>query len=170
MAFAAVRSPDELLRFVIDHGPLTDLPFRIFEQVPSAKNSSPNDPVSEELMYSALDSVHHGLGYAEIFRGLLRLKVQSSPRKLTSSFESKTSSDFDTIGSLLGSLQLVGDSKRGIRFKMGPPDLLGALWFQLGLNYPMRHFECARFVKACLKQAQALACAQTPSSAATSTK
>jgi hypothetical protein len=126
-AFASVKSPDELLRFVNNHGPVTDLLFQVRENMPQDQQG---DPRSKDQPYFLLKSVHHDLGYAENFRELLRLKAQGDPGRLASYFESKAAVDFD----ILGSVQLVGDSKRGVRFKMGPPELLGALLYQLGLK------------------------------------
>jgi hypothetical protein len=124
-AFALVKSPDELVRFVNDHGPLTDHFFQICENRP---------PPYTDQMYLVLEPVHTDLHEAEIFRELLRLKAQGNTRKLASYFESRAAFGFCGRGSPLGIVQLVGDSKRGVRFKMGPPDLLGAMWYQLGLK------------------------------------
>ena len=34
----------------------------------------------------------------------------------------------------MGRVELVGDPSTGLRLTMRPPDLLGALWYQLGLK------------------------------------
>jgi len=116
-AFASVKSPDELLSFVNDHGPLTTDP-------------SPRNP---EIFAFAGESVGSILDNAKMFRELLRLKAQGNLRKLASYFESNKPAYF-RFDDLIGRVELVGDSKTGLRLKMRLPDLLRALWYQLGLK------------------------------------
>ena len=73
------------------------------------------------------------LGSAKMFGDLLRLKAQGNTRKLASYFESNKPAYF-RFDDLIGRVELVGDSKTGLRLKMRLPDLLGALWYQLGLK------------------------------------
>ena len=78
-AFALVKSPKELLRFVSDHGLLTArfLPL-----------SPPNALLSKmRKLLSGGESVDTALGRAKMFGELLRLKAQGNTRKLASYFE-----------------------------------------------------------------------------------
>ena len=111
-AFAAVSTPDRLLRFVNDHGPLK-----------TGLRRSEDEPV---VRYPTVSPVDSDLKCAEEFREVLRLKAQGRPKKLASYFEGYWHS--------VGRVFLVGDSKWGVRFEVRPPHLLGALWYQLGLK------------------------------------
>ena len=53
--------------------------------------------------------------------------------KLASYFESHKPAYF-RYGGLMGGVDLAGDSKTGLRLRMRPPNLLGALWYQFGLK------------------------------------
>ncbi len=129
--FAAVKSPSELLRFVNLHGPLTT----------RFRSPSPGDkPRSIEVaakIRKALggggESVRSHLHTAEIFRELIRLQAQDNPEKVASYFETNGPIP-SSSNSLISRVELVGDSSRGLRFRLQPPHLLGALWYQLGLK------------------------------------
>jgi hypothetical protein len=118
-AFASVKSPEELVRFVNDHGPLRT-------------DHSPSPPNPKMLVFRG-ESVRSILDCAKMFRELLLLKAQGDPRKLASYFESNRSADLRFDG-VIGRVELVGDPSTGLRLKMRPPNLLGALWCQLGLK------------------------------------
>jgi hypothetical protein len=125
-AFASVKTADELLRFVNDRGPLTAhfLP-----------PSSPNAELAAKMrkLLSDGESVDAGLENAKMFGDLLRLKSRGNPRKLASYFESDKLANF-SVRNLIGRVELVGDPDKGLRLKICPPHLLGALWYQLGLK------------------------------------
>jgi hypothetical protein len=123
--FALIKTAKGLLRFVNDHGPLTArlLPL-----------SPPNERLAKmRQLLSRGESVDLSLGHAKMFAELLRLKSQGETRKLASYFESDKPSDF-SVRDLIGRVELVGDPNKGLRLKMCPPHLLGALWYQLGLK------------------------------------
>lgn len=123
--FALVKSPEELLRFVNDYGPLTAHYLRL---------SPPNDLLSKmrKLAFGG-EPVDKDLGSAKMFGDLLRLKAQGNTRKLASYFESEMHPR-GRSRNLMGRVELVGDRRTGVRLKLCPPDLLGALWYQLGLK------------------------------------
>jgi hypothetical protein len=79
------------------------------------------------------ESVDAGLENAKMFGDLLRLKSRGNPRKLASYFESDKLANF-SVRNLIGRVELVGDPDKGLRLKICPPRLLGALWYQLGLK------------------------------------
>ncbi len=120
-AFATIKSPDELLRFINDHGPLTTVCF---------PPSPPNEVAASMRRVIGGEFVAIDLENAKIFRDLLRLKAQGDTRRLASCLESDKSVSFRSIGRV----ELVGDSKSGVRLKLCPPDLLAALRYQLGLK------------------------------------
>jgi hypothetical protein len=124
--FALIKTAKELLRFVNDHGPLTAhfLP-----------PSSPNAELAAKMrkLLSGGESVDAGLENAKMFGDLLRLKSQGNPRKLALYFESDKLAYF-SFRNLIGRVELVGDPDKGLRLKICPPHLLGALWYQLGLK------------------------------------
>ena len=123
--FASVKTAEQLLRFVNDHGPLTA---RFLPRSP------PNDLAAKmQKLLSAGESVDVGLGNAKMFDELLRLKAQGNTRKLASHFESNKHPS-NRSRNLMGRVELVGDSGVGLRLKVCPPDLLGALWYQLALK------------------------------------
>jgi hypothetical protein len=123
-AFASIKSPDELLRFVNHHGLLT-----------TVRRPSSETERSRNLWTLSAESVSCDLDFAKMFRQLLRLKAEGNPRKLASYFELKCALETaDIFGSGMASVELAGDPKRGIRFKVCPPNFLGALWYQLGLK------------------------------------
>jgi hypothetical protein len=123
--FALIKTDKALLRFVNDHGPLTArlLPL-----------SPPNELLAKmQKLLSRGESVDLGLGHANMFADLVRLKSQGDTRKLASYFESDKPLDF-SLRDLIGRVELVADANKGLRLKMCPPDLLGAMWYQLGLK------------------------------------
>jgi hypothetical protein len=123
--FERVKSPRELLRFVNVYGPLTDhfLPL-----------SPPNELLAKmQKLLSRGESVDLGLEQAKMFGDLLRLKSQGNTRKLASYLESDKPTHF-SFRNLIGRVELVGDPNKGLRLKVCPPHLLGALWYQLGLK------------------------------------
>jgi hypothetical protein len=122
--FASIKTANELLRFVNDHGPLTAhfLPL-----------SPPNELLAKmRKSLSRGESVDLGLEHAKMFEDLLRLKSQDT-RKLASYFESDKPAHI-SFRDLIGRVELVGDPNKGLRLKIRPPHLLGALWYQLGLK------------------------------------
>jgi hypothetical protein len=120
-AFAAVTTPEALARFVNDHGLLTWSGFHFFH---------PNDPAFKD--FPAGEPVRLGLAAAEMFRELLQFRASSNFRKLASHFQSKIAGFVG--GGQTGIVELLPDPERGIRLKISPPTLLGALWYQLALK------------------------------------
>jgi hypothetical protein len=118
-AFASVKTPEALLSFVGDHGPLT---WRGFHHH--------NDPVFKN--FPAGEPVPLGLANAEMFRELLQLQALGDTSKLASHFESKIAGLVG--GEQTGTVELLPDPEKGIRLKVTPPTLLGALWYQLALK------------------------------------
>jgi hypothetical protein len=118
-AFASVKTPEALLSFVGDHGPLTwrDLHHQ-------------SDPIFKD--FPAGEPVPLGLANAEMFRELLQLHALGDARKLASHFESKIAGFVG--GGQTGTVELLPDPEKGIRLKVTPPTLLGALWYQLALK------------------------------------
>jgi hypothetical protein len=119
--FASVKSDRHLLRFVNCYGPLTDhfLP-------------PPNKAMAYARKLFGGESVEGDLDNAKMFRELLRLKSQDT-KKLASYFESDKPAHI-SFRNLIGRVELVGDPNKGVRLKICPPHLLGALWYQLGLK------------------------------------
>jgi hypothetical protein len=123
--FSLVKTAKELLRFVNDHGPLTARFFPL---------SPPNDVATKmRKFFSSGESVGEGLGNAKMFDDFLRLKAEGNTRKLASYFESDKHPP-NRYRNLMGRVELVADSSIGLRLRLRPPDLLGALWYQLGLK------------------------------------
>jgi hypothetical protein len=123
--FSLVKTATELLRFVNDHGPLTA---RFLPRSP------PNDLAAKmRKLLSSGESVDAGLGNAKMFGDCLRLKAEGNTRKLASYFESDKYPR-NRYRNLMGRVELVADSRVGLRLMLRPPDLLGALWYQLGLK------------------------------------
>ncbi len=118
-AFASVRAPDELLKFINDHGPLT------WGGTSIAKETNFKD-------FPAGEPVPLGLADAEMFRELLQLRALGNPKKIASHFESKIAGFVG--GGQAGLVEVLPDSERGIRLKVTPPTLLGAMWYQLALK------------------------------------
>ena len=79
-----------------------------------------------EFVVSILDT-------AKVFRELVRLKAQGNPRRLATYFGSNRPA-YLGLGGMIGSVELVSDSNTGLGLKMRPPNLLGAMWYQLGLK------------------------------------
>jgi hypothetical protein len=118
-AFASVKSPEGLVRFVNDHG--------------SLETDHSRSPPNPKMFVFRGESVRFILDCAKMFRELLRLKAQGDPRKLASYFESNRPAHLK-FGGVIGRVELVVDPLTGLRLKMRPPNLLGALWCQLGLK------------------------------------
>jgi hypothetical protein len=78
------------------------------------------------------ESVSLDLEHAKIFGDLLRLKSKGNTRKLASYFDSNKPADFSFRQ--LGRVELVADPNKGLRLIVRMPDLLGALWYQLGVK------------------------------------
>jgi hypothetical protein len=117
-AFASIQSPGELLRFVNGHGPLT---WRGTE--------GPDLPGLET--FPAGEPVTLGLTEAGIFRDLLASQALGDVRRVASHFK-KISGIVG--GGQAGRVELLPDQERGIRLKVTPPTLLGAMWYQLALK------------------------------------
>jgi hypothetical protein len=67
-----------------------------------------------------------------VFRELLRLKQHGSPKKVASLFRA---SFFETMNvKHVTVVDFAPDPKFGIRLRLKPPSLLGALWYQLGIT------------------------------------
>jgi hypothetical protein len=123
--FASIKTAEELLRFVNYHGPLTAFLLPL---------SRPNELLAKMRKFlSRGEPVDLGLEHAKIFADLLRLKSQGNTRKLASYFESDKPAHI-TFRNLIGRVELVGDPNKGLRLKICPTHLLGALWYQLGLK------------------------------------
>jgi len=121
VAFASVKTPQALVRFVNDHGALT------WNGLHGQK-----DPLFGDFPFPAGEPVPLGLANAEMFRELLQLQALGNSRKLASHFESKIAGFVG--GGQVGHVELLADSEKGIRLKVTPPNLLGALWYQLALK------------------------------------
>jgi hypothetical protein len=123
--FSLVKTAKELLRFVNDHGPLTA---RFLPRSP------PNDVATKmQKLLSSGEPVDEGLENAKMFGDFLRLKAEGNTRKLASYFKSDKHPP-NRYRNLMGRVELVADSRIGLRLTLRPPDLLGALWYQLGLK------------------------------------
>ena len=120
-AFASVKTPEALVRFFNDHGPLT-----------WSGIHRPNDPLFGDVPFPAGEPVPLGLANAEMFRELLTLRALGNSRKLASHFEAKIAGFVG--GGQVGQVELVPDSGKGLRLKVTPPTFLGALWYQLALK------------------------------------
>jgi len=118
-AFASVRSPNELLRFINVHGPLTWHGTRAVL-----------DPNFSD--FPAGEPVPLGLAEAEMFRELLQMRALGNPKKLALHFGPKVAGFVG--GGQAGQVEVLPDPERGIRLKITPPTLLGALWYQLALK------------------------------------
>jgi hypothetical protein len=117
--FASVRSPHELLRFINVHGLLT-WGGSLITNDPNFENFPPGEPVPL------------GLAEAEMFRELLKLQALGNSRNIASHLESKIAGFVG--GGQAGRVEILPDSERGIRLKVTPPTLLGAMWYQLALK------------------------------------
>jgi hypothetical protein len=124
-AFASVKTQQALLNFVKDHGLLIWRP--MYSQSEAALAAF---PALAEL--PAGEPVPVGLANAEMFRELLQLQALGNSRKLASHFETKIAGFVG--GGQAGSVEILPDSEKGIRLKITPPNLLGALWYQLALK------------------------------------
>jgi hypothetical protein len=72
------------------------------------------------------DSVSWALRQAKVFRDLLSLKDR--PKQLASFFNPTVR----RIYPFVGTIDLVADPVKGVRLRISPDQLLGALWWQLG--------------------------------------
>jgi len=122
-AFASVKTPETLVRFVNDYGLLTWSGFNFLR---------PSDPLVAH--FPAGEPLPLDLANAEMFRELLRLQTLGNSRELASYFESKIAGFVG--GGQTGTVELLPDPERGIRLKIVAPTLLGALWYQLALKLP----------------------------------
>ncbi len=120
-AFASVRSADQLLRFVNGHGPLTH------------RGNSGHNMLGIEL-FPAGEPVTIGLSEARNLRELMKLQALGDSKK--------TALYFDRIIGLgsyghetAGRVEILPDLERGIRLKLTPQTLLGAMWYQLALKF-----------------------------------
>lgn len=118
-AFASVTTPHRLLEFINLHGPLTWGGSLIAKDA-NFKNFPTGDPVPL------------GLAEAEMFRELLQLRAIGNPKRLASHFENKIAGFVG--GGQAGRVEVLPDFERGIRLKVTPPTLLGAMWYQLALK------------------------------------
>jgi hypothetical protein len=118
-AFASVRTPDQLLDFINIHGLLT-----------WSVGQIPNDTFFAD--FPAGEPVRLGLAQAEMFRELLSLRALGNLQNLASHFQAKIAGFVG--GGQVGQVEVLPDPERGIRLKIRPPTLIGALWYQLALK------------------------------------
>ena len=99
---------------------------------PMARHLRRRSPLRKLVVFQV--SVERDLSYAEIFRKLLQLKALGNPKKLAAYFESK--GQLALLGRFgeAGTVGLVPDLNTGVRFRISPENLLGALWYQIGLK------------------------------------
>ncbi len=117
-AFASIRSPDELLKFVNFHGPLT-----------WRGTDGPKSPDLEQ--FPAGEPVNLGLAEAGMFRELLTLRSRGDAKRTASHFR-KISGFVE--GGQAGKVEILPDDQLGIRLRVTAPTLLGAMWYQLALK------------------------------------
>ena len=122
--FASVRSPGELLNFINNYGPLT---WRGTRAVLGPKLEDP-----KFADFPAGEPVTLGLVEAEMFRELLQLQALRDPERLAAHFQAKIAGFVG--GGQVGQVEILPDPERGIRLKISPPTLLGALWYQLAMK------------------------------------
>jgi hypothetical protein len=162
LVFAAIKTADELVRFVNNYGPLTDY-YSVRGGLWYASDwEYGEDPNREEPVlidswwkstslqswwsykngntvpanlppdFIPADSVPEVLPVAELFRRCLSLKER---RKIKEMGLFLTCGDARALSERSPcTLDFVGDSRRGLRLRINPPSLLSALWFQLGLK------------------------------------
>jgi hypothetical protein len=158
--FAQVSGPDQLLRFINNYGPLNDYYSRL-GNAPDWEYGENNSVLSSPNPFAYItstgissywkcedgaeipadfipgDPVPDCLRAGAAFRELLRLKERGSPKKLASFFHT---SFFDTANGVFwgnhhaSMVDFVPDPKIGVRLRLRPPTLLGALWYQLGVK------------------------------------
>jgi hypothetical protein len=141
--FVNVRTPEELLRFIHQFGLLF-----------GSGHVSDTEPWG--------DGVQHGLRIARHFRELLKNRPKG-PKKLASIFNSHMRArnidalkrSYERFGGtappeiemermieqerrvdyeMVASVDLVADARKGVRFRISSNELIGALWWQLGLK------------------------------------
>lgn len=114
-AFASIRSPHQLLGFIKTHGPLT-----------WRGNAGLNNLNLAHL--PAGEPVTLGLAEAGTFRELLKLQSLGDAKRTALYFDKA----FGFVQA--GRVEILPDLQRGIRLKLAPPTLLGAMWYQLALK------------------------------------
>jgi hypothetical protein len=153
--FSRVRNTDELLRFINNHGPLTDYYSRLGEG-PDWKYGNTGrelkEPNPEAYMSSTGvvafwrckdgslvpadfipgDEVPVSLQAAEMFRQFLNLKQRNKRRELASFLTSYDAKLFQQLNQ--SNLDFASDAKGKVRLRLKPSSLLSALWYQLGLK------------------------------------
>jgi hypothetical protein len=161
LVFAAVKTADELLRFVNNHGPLTDYhsirsgsfasdweygddpnrgePELVYSIWPSTRKLSwwsykngTTVPADLPADFIPADSVPEVLPVAELFRRCLRFKERNKPKEIAYFLDWGDAKTFSERNQC--KLDFVGDSRKGVRLRINPPSLLSALWYQLGLK------------------------------------
>jgi hypothetical protein len=109
--FAGVNTPETLLRFVKQHGPITNRGGARWG-----------------------DSIAGCLGGAQRFRELLLCKKQG-PRKVAALYEAQLEarygSEWPESFDLVGTIDLVPDPARGVRLRLTTDTLIGAMYWQL---------------------------------------
>lgn len=155
LVLSEVRTPQQFLNFVNQYGPLTWAD-RTTKHFTWADGTKPNSDSQDGLPMFG-DPVPGGLATAEMFRDLLNLQKLGDPRRLARHFKSKIAR-FVGDGLLAddgvaGKVELVSDLERGLRVKVLPSTLRGALWLQLAQKLsgatkvaPCRH--CGRWFEA----------------------
>jgi hypothetical protein len=160
LVFAQVTRSDQLLRFINNYGPLNDYYSRLgdgrdweygennlvlsspnpFSYITSSGISSYwrcKDGTEVPADFIPGDPVPNCLRAAAAFRELLRLKARGRLKELSSLFHT---SFFDSANGAFPACQhasvvdFAPDPKVGIRLRLKPPTLLGALWYQLGIT------------------------------------
>jgi hypothetical protein len=153
LVFAQVTGSDQLLRFINNYGPLNDYYGLGTSDWEYGENklvlSSPNpigiisstgissfwkceDGTLVPADFFPGDPVPDCLRTAAAFRELLKLKQHGSPEKVASFFHA---SFFKTMNvKHISVVDFAPDPKFGIRLRLKPPSLLGALWYQLGIT------------------------------------
>jgi hypothetical protein len=155
LVFAQVTGPDQLLRFINNYGPLNDYYSRLHgaDWEYGENNlvlSSPN-PVSlitrtgTEPYWTCEDGtrvpadfipgdpVPDCLRIAAAFRKLLGLKQHGNSKKLASFFHDSFFNSPIAVNHA-SVVDFAPDPKFGIRLRLKPPTLLGALWYQFGVK------------------------------------
>jgi hypothetical protein len=117
-AFASVKTREELLNFIHSHGLLT------------STGEPPFDPAFKA--FPAGEPVPLGLANAEMFRELLTMHALAGPKELAAYFQAKIAGFVG--GGQAGRVEILPDPVRGVRLRISPPTLLGALWYQLALK------------------------------------
>jgi hypothetical protein len=111
-AFASVKTPDQLLRFFNDHGPLTGR--RYFRPPPDYPRVG--------------ESVSDGLEMANRFQEMRRLKALGDLGALVAHLDKKMPY---LLQGEVGKISLEADKKRGLWIRVMPSTLIDALRYQL---------------------------------------